>query len=144
MTYLEFKRAAKKHYKTAECLYKHCNNHWQIQENIFYLCGYVIEMMVKYQIFVSINYRRDKDVKEINQNGITSNDITSGKKGHNISTLSQILKQFRGDSVIDEIIQKFSDWSINIRYNGKKVNYDNRYIEELLNISEKVIIEFGR
>ena len=141
MNYLEFKQAAKKHYLTSECLYENCNQNWQIQENIFYLCGYVIEMMIKYQIFVSINYDRSKDVKEINSYGITANDITSGKKGHNLNSLSQILRKFRGDRIIDDIIRDFSNWNINIRYNGQKNSYDN--LAKLLNLSKKVIEEFG-
>jgi len=46
MVYLEFKKVAKKHYETILCLYKesqNCKNNWQIQENIFYLSGYIIE-----------------------------------------------------------------------------------------------------
>jgi len=143
VNYLEFKQAAKKHYYTSLCLYEKCNNSWQIQENIFYLCGYVIEMMLKYQIFASINYDRDKDVTKIDDYGITSDDITSGRKGHNIYLLSQILKKFRGDSIIDDIIKKFRKWDISLRYNGKRNNYTNNDIEELLKLSEKLIEKFG-
>jgi len=48
LTYLEFKQAAKKHYFTCKCLIEKCDENWQIRENIFYLCGYVVEMMLKY------------------------------------------------------------------------------------------------
>jgi len=147
MTYLEYKIAAKKHYKTSKCLYEKCNNSdWQIQENIFYLCGYIIEMMIKYQIFVSINYDRSKNVDEINSNGITKQDISRGKKAHNIYSLSQLLKKYRGDKIIDEIIDNFSEWDVSIRYNGKKENYDtlNLDVNNLLTLSQKAIEELGR
>jgi len=147
MTYLEFKQAAKKHYKTSKCLYEKCDNsNWQIQENIFYLCGYVIEMMIKYQIFVSIGYDRSKNIDEINIHGITKQNILRGKKAHNIFSLSQLLKKYRGDKIIDEIIDNFTKWDVSIRYNGKKENYDTLRLDinNLLILSQKVIEELGR
>ena len=139
MNYLQFKQAAKKHYFTCKCLYEKCNNSWYIQENIFYLCGYVVEMMLKYQIFRRIGYKPHEDIKKVNFNEITS-EIITGKKGHNIIKLSHLLQKYDGSLIIDEIINKFGNWNVNIRYNGKKKSYEN--LKYLLSLCKKVIEEF--
>ena len=140
MIYLEFKQAAKKHYRTAECLYESCNNHWHIQENIFYLCGYVIEMMLKYRIFEKINYDSKKDIKKLDSYNLTySNDINK----HNINSLIRILQE-RSDNtpIFNEVKKIFAKWNVAIRYNGERNNYSNSDIEKLLKLSQKVIEKF--
>ena len=137
-TYLQFKQAAKKHYYTCKCLYKNCNNDWQIQENIFYLCGYVIEMIIKYQIFRRINYDRNKDIKDINFNGISYNEI----KTHNIRRLIETLRKYENSVIFDDILNYYSNWDVVIRYNGKKNDkYEN--IDKLIDVCRKLIELYG-
>jgi hypothetical protein len=142
MIYQEFKTAAKKHYFTCKCLYNHCNNNWQIRENIVYLCGYVIEMMIKYRIFKMINYPYKEDIKNVNNFGITS-EIITGRRGHNIKILSQKLRQFESSLLIDEILEYFERWDVSIRYNGIKDKYNDYNLDKLIEICEKVIQKFG-
>ena len=138
MKYLEFKQAAKKHYKTSQCLYEKCDNsNWQIQENIFYLCGYVIEMMIKYQIFRRVDYKKNEDIKKLDNYGLTySKDINK----HNIGSLVRILQKYENATILNEAIKLFKEWDVAIRYNGKKRDYSN--LEELIGLSKKLIEEF--
>jgi len=137
-TYLQFKQAAKKHYSTCKCLYEKCDKNWQIQENIFYLCGYVIEMMIKYQIFRRINYDRNKDIKDVNFNGISYNEI----KIHNIRRLIETLRKYENSVIFDDILNYYSNWDVAIRYNGKKNNkYEN--IDKLIDVCKKLIELYG-
>jgi hypothetical protein len=137
MTYLEFKRAAKKHYKTSKCLYENCNDNWQIQENIFYLCGYIIEMMLKYHIFRRINYKTNEDIKKLNRNNLTYRDHISK---HNINSLIGILQRYENSTILNDVKSVFANWDVTIRYNGQRKNYTN--IEELLKLSQKLIEKF--
>lgn len=138
MIYLEFKEAAKKHYFTCHYLLTQQNKHWHIQENIFYLCGYIAEMMIKYKFFHSINYDRTKDIKNLDYDNIT---YTSHIRKHNLVTLVQMLKKYEGASILDEVLANFSFWDVQIRYNGKKNTYNN--LHEILDLSKRLIEKFG-
>ena len=139
MTYREFKQAAKKHYKTSKCLYERCDkDDWQIQENIFYLCGYVIEMMIKYQIYRRINHPIDKDIRQIDKStGLTySNHINK----HNINILVRTLEKYENIALFKDIKEVFKNWDVAVRYNGKRKHYTN--LEEFLELSKKLIEKF--
>jgi len=145
MNYLEFKQAAKKHYRTCECLLNNCEKHWQIDENIYYLCGYTIEMMLKYHFFRSINYKTNKDIKELNYNGITYSK--QNKKDnkylqeHSIEHNIRILRTINEDIILKDILSNFRKWNVSIRYNGKRNNYSN--LKEIVKLSKETIEKFG-
>jgi len=138
MNYLEFKQSAKKHYYTSKCLFNNCKDNWQIQENIFYLCGYVIEMMIKYEIFKRIEYDKREDIKRLNRNNLTYKEHI---QKHNIRLLVNKLRQYNNAIILDEVLKIFDKWDVSIRYNGKRKNYDN--LEKLLDLSKKIIEKFG-
>jgi hypothetical protein len=138
MTYLELKRAAKKHYITCKCLFDKCNNSWIIQENIYYLCGYIVEMMIKYQFFRRINYSINENIENLNYNGLTyKKDI----KTHNIISLVNLLRKYDGDIILNDVLNLFRKWDVDIRYNGKRKIYDN--LKESIELSKKLIEKFG-
>lgn len=145
MNYLEFKQASKKHYRTCECLLKNCENHWQIHENVYYLCGYIIEMMLKYHFFRTINYKTNDNIKNLNYNGITyskkNRNDNKYLQEHSIEHNIRILRTISGDILFEEILNNFREWNVSIRYNGQRNNYNN--LEEVVNLSKKTIEKFG-
>ncbi len=138
MVYLEFKEAAKKHYNTCIYLLERNPQNWHILENAYYLCGYTIEMMIKYKFFRNINYERDKDIKNLDYNSIK---YTTHLQKHNIVVLVNLLRRYEGASILDEVLEYFSKWDVQIRYNGKRNTYNN--LSELLDLSKRLIEKFG-
>lgn len=138
MVYLEFKEAAKKHYNTCKYLLEKSDESWHIQENIYYLCGYTIEMMIKYKFFRNISYDREKDIKELNHNNI---NYKTHMQKHNIILLVQLLKKYEGACILDEVLASFYKWDVQIRYNGRKNTYNN--LPELIDLSKRLIEKFG-
>ena len=133
MTFSEFKRAAKKHLKICECLIENCNlSDWQIKEGIYYLSGYVVEMMLKYRIYKRINFKHNEDIKNLNRKDISyQNDIANSRNGHNIRYLLRKLRQYEEMALFKDI-EHYYNWSINIRYNGTRKVYNRiRYTYEL-------------
>jgi len=95
-------------------------------------------MMIKYQIFRRINYDRNKDIKDVNFNGISYNEI----KIHNIRRLIETLRKYENSVIFDDILNYYSNWDVAIRYNGKKNNkYEN--IDKLIDVCKKLIELYG-
>ena len=124
MYYPEFKDSALKHLKTCSCLMKNIDNCQRdkkhILSNIYYLSGYILETILKYEIFRSINYGIKKDIESLNLPEIKFKDI----KIHNLSSLKRILETKAGSSRRLEDYEEnrvfFENWEHQIRYKKSK------------------------
>ena len=69
MVYITFKESSKKHLHTCQCLIhtlESCNQEIKyLLPNILYLTGYTIETILKYRLFVNLNYDRNQDIKDV-------------------------------------------------------------------------------
>ena len=139
MYYSEFKDSALRHLKTSKCLQESLRNcekdKKHILSNIYYLSGYILETILKYEIFHSINYDKKKSIESLNQNGIKFKDI----KIHNLSTLKLILeskahspyrlKEFDKNRIF------FKNWEHQIRYK-KSRDITEGEVVDFLNFAE--------
>ncbi len=124
MKYPEFKDSALKHLKTCQCLIlniKHCEkNKKYILPSIYYLSGYILKTILKYEIFHSINYDKKKDIENLNQENMKFRDI----KIHNLSILKRILEtKARSSTRLENYEQNkvfFEKWEHQIRYKKSK------------------------
>lgn len=118
MLYREFKRSSVKHLKTCECILevldnKECiSDKKHLESNLFYLSGYIIETILKYMLFVSINYDRNSDIKDLDNDGLTyQNSI----KTHSLQELYQKL-QTKYSISTNITRNELNKWNVHLRY----------------------------
>lgn len=140
MYYREFKTASKKHLKTCECL---TNNFFD--NSNFLECKknkkYILETIIKYAIFVSINYERDKHIEDVNQDGIiyTKDSIQS----HNLMKLKRFLDS-KNIGIINYENNKrlYNKWDSTIRY--KEMNFSESDILNFFSFSREVYKDLAK
>ena len=133
MHFLEFRDAAKKHFKICECLYEKCNQdcleNWFIKEEIYYLLGYVVEMGLKYiklkQIGENEIENLDFDSKRAIKEFFRSREEEINFFTHNISNLINLINEIEINfNALENIKNFFADkWEISIRYHCKEHKY---------------------
>ena len=148
MYYPEFKKASKKHLQSCECLLNNLNlncsyNKSYILTTIFYLSGYILETIMKFSIYSSINYKRNKKITELTTHGLSYKDNI---KIHDLKKLKRTvyekgitrLPNFDNNQVL------FSAWNSEIRY-IEKINYSEQEIINFFNFAKntyKIIQEY--
>jgi len=133
MYFLEFREAAKKHFKVCECLYekcdKNCLENWVIKEEIYYLLGYVVEMGLKYIKLKQIGENEIENLNFDNKNEVKSFFRNRGENidfyTHNINDLINLINEIEVNFESLESIRSFfvDKWSINIRYHCNMDKY---------------------
>jgi hypothetical protein len=133
MDFWEFRDAAKKHFKTCECLYEKCNyclNDWIIKEEIYYLLGYVIEMGLKYIVLKqvgedeieSLNFNNKREIENFfNERNINIRFFT-----HKLNGFIDYINEINVNFEALENIRKFfieNEWDISMRYHCKEERY---------------------
>lgn len=128
MIYTSFKESSKKHLHTCKCLIhtlESCNQEKKyLLANILYLTGYTIETILKYRIFANLNYKRDKDIKDVNIGNITWDAI----KTHDLRNLLRYLKTQEDMTLFNDLHRNtyFKDWD---KMYHEKARYENNTID---------------
>ena len=144
MVYKDFLNAARKHEYTCQVLLDRLETIDETKEkeffrflllNLYYLTGYIIECSVKYGIYSLITYSKDKDIKKLNQDGLTYTDYI---KHHKFERYTEYLDQrigivlplIRDKKQIDkEVLKLYQNWDAIIRYScNMDVNEKRHYI----------------
>jgi len=141
MYYKDFLNAARKHRYTCEVLIEKFNsldknkeksNCKYLLSNIYYLSGYIIECIVKYGIYSLIGYPNNKDIKELNQDGLTYKKVIESHKFKNYTEYFK--SKYHGTKIplinceknIDrKIIDIYNKWDSVIRYSYELEYKDN-------------------
>lgn len=114
----------------------------QLQLNLYYLSGYIIECSIKYAIYHLLSYDRKKCVKQLDQDGISfKKDI----KHHKFDKYADYLRVRQpGILLIDDIPNIEKDvisisklWDAEVRYWFNDIDDNNKK-----KLSEKNIIQF--
>lgn len=143
MIYKEYKKASIKHLKTCECILKILDSKQDckadskhLESNLFYLSGYIVESIFKYMIFVSLNYDREKNIKELDEDGITYKNTINI---HSLQRLNQKL-QTKHSLSTQFTNEELSKWDVSIRYEEKsKLNLE--YIKSFFLKAKKLYYE---
>jgi len=141
--YPEFKRASKKHLIACECLILSLENNCQQKEKhilttIYYLTGYVFETILKFSLYASIGFDKNKDISKLNSHGLTfDNDI----KIHNLIKLKRAIeaKSITSLSKYNENKNLFSSWNSEIRYD-QEVQFSKEEIISFFEFSKETYI----
>lgn len=133
MHFIEFKEAARKHFKVCECLYEKCSQDcledWMIREEIYYLLGYVVEMGLKYIKLKQIGESEIENLDFDNKNEIKNFFRERGENinfyTHNINDLIALINEIEVNFETLEKIRVFfvDKWNIFIRYHCKEEKY---------------------
>ena len=167
MNYYEFLNSARKHQSTcneiflildaqkAEVSGQQKAKNKQLVYNLYYLSGYIIECSIKYAIYHLISYDRKKNIKELNQDGITfSHNIKHHKYERYVDVLNirqpglVLIDDIKGIS--KEVVSLYKLWDAEVRYwyndidedKKKKLNKDN--ILSFYKLAEKLMKEIER
>jgi len=134
----DFKESANKHLKTCECLINQCysDKKLHIKDNIFYLCGYVIEIMIKYRI---LKHLPQSNTKYFTKEELKKEDLLE----HKIRNLLRILRSKYSENNLlfeNNCMKLFYQWDVQMRY--KKNFYDQKFskgqsIQEIFNFTKE-------
>jgi len=139
--YPEFKKASKKHLQACECLinnfHTNCNsNKKSILVTIFYLSGYILETIMKFSIYSAISYKRNEDIKKLNNHGLTYKNDIEVHKLFKLKTLVEEKSITRLSNFKDN--QKlFNAWNSEIRY-VEKINYSEQEIKDFFYFAKNI------
>jgi len=136
MYFIEFRDAARKHFKVCECLYEKCNpiclEDWYIKDEIYYLLGYVVEMGLKYIKLKQIGEGEVGNLDFDNRDEIKTFLENRGENfynfyTHKISKLSNLINEIEVNFESLERIKDFfvNDWKIDMRYHCNENRYCN-------------------
>jgi len=156
MVYKNFLNAARKHKYTCFVISQKLEELNEATEkakvnylllNLYYLSGYIIECIVKYAIYDLIAFKKNRDIKELNEKGLT---FDLNIKHHKFERYTEHLNKYLSRPIplintrkgIDkEVIQLYCDWDAEVRYSydlkGKeKCHYISfyKYSEDIFNI----------
>ena len=130
--YSEFKRASKKHLITCECLISSLENECiqkeqHILSTIYYLTGYIFETILKFSLYLSVNFDKNKDISKLNSNSITYNENI---KTHSLIKLKRDVESKNIISLLQYKENKkiFSDWNSELRYDEKTLFSKNEIL----------------
>jgi hypothetical protein len=139
MYYNEFKDSSLRHFETCKCLIENLNScekkKKHILSNIYYLSGYILETIFKYEIFRSMGYKQNKNIEALDQDGLKFKDI----KIHKLSALKSTLESkspYRLEDYDENKIQ-FEAWEHQIRYRKSKDTIDETEVINFFEFSKK-------
>jgi hypothetical protein len=129
MIYKDYLNSARKHQYTCEVirarLFNNISNNGlrkSLLLNLYYLSGYIIECIVKYAIYDLLSYKRDQDVKLLNQDGLTFDSHIKHHRfdiytEHLVRRISSPIPLVNYTKNIDKtVVQLYKKWDVNIRY----------------------------
>ncbi len=141
MVYKDFLNAARKHKYTCNAIFECLNDetnvakHKSLLLNLYYLSGYIIECIVKYAIYDLNGYQRNRDIKKLDENGLTfDKDI----KHHKFKRYTEHLKRLRSipiplinnqQGVAKEVVELYKEWDADVRYSYELKYGKTHYIE---------------
>lgn len=167
MNYYEYLNSARKHQCTCNEIFlilsdqkdsvcgQQKTKNKQLVYNLYYLSGYIIECSVKYAIYHLISYDKTKNIKELNQDGMTFSDTIKHHKYERY--VEQLIVRQPGLILIDdikgigkEVISIYKLWDAEVRYwyndieerNKKNLTKDN--IFSFYKLAEKLMKEIER
>ncbi|SHF84450.1 hypothetical protein SAMN02745753_02735 [Marinomonas polaris DSM 16579] len=152
MKYKDFLNSARKHKNTCDILKKEVEvligreskNKARIKEltiNLYYLSGYVVECSIKYGIYYFIEYDRNKDIKDLDQNGLT---FSGQIKNHKFERYSEYLNRHKGDiplvsgfnGVSKEVKLLYKNWDADVRYLYSEIPIQFRYCDSYVHVKD--------
>lgn len=129
MIYKDYLNAARKHEHTCEVLCKKlksgsCDKRLEksLLLNMYYLSGYIIECIVKYAIYDLIAYKKNQDIRLLDQKGLTYNKHI---KHHRFDLYTEHLTRYMScpiplisttKNIEKEVLELYKHWDTNIRY----------------------------
>lgn len=141
MVYKDFLNAARKHKYTCNVLFEHLENetntgkHKSLLLNSYYLSGYIIECIVKYAIYDLIGYQRNRDIKKLDEKGLTFDEHI---KHHKFERYTEHLNRLKSipiplinnrQGIANEVVRLYREWDADVRYSYDLKYEKSHYIE---------------
>lgn len=158
MLYYEYRRAAERHLSTCQHLLNSTTdrnpNCDHIFQDVYYLSGYIIETLLSYAFFRSINWSKKQPIEECEY-------YNQSFKTHKINLKIQYLKRhhvdLQGLSLVDKEsfipthMKLMNNWSEVVRYRNSK-DIDNKleinkvilvkYIDEIKHLKQELLQKY--
>jgi len=151
MLYKEYLNAARKHEYTCDVIYEKikkndCSSCQKmcLMLNLYYLSGYIIECIIKYAIYDLVGHKKEDDIKKLNKGGLSYDKHI---KYHRFERYSEHLNRYLSVKIplindcsgIDrEIIQLFSKWDSELRYEYYNNIKDVRHYENFYKYAKEI------